>query len=423
MSVRRRPVQPVPDAGRRPGTEPVVGVSVVGERQLLDEHTIRSAGLRRLLRMLLVGFLVAVLIVEPPVQHLTACWVAVVCYLVWSLAIYVLGTGDRTPRFLWLALFVDVAVLASLTLMTDATAAVSWTPYLIATGFFLIPVMAAAQLSPAICAAVVAPAVVVYLISGLLTQDADEEPTSFTLLRTLMLVAVSLGAVLLSRLQRSRVQTIAGLLADRTALLAEMVGIEQREQRELAETLHDGALQYVLAARQELDDLADGDPDALRRVDEALTRSARMLRSTMTQLHPAVIEATGLVPALRELVDAAAERGRFVATFTSDGWDVEDRTGVDELLLTTARELLVNVVKHAGANAVQVVLSRRPGTVSLRVADDGRGMAGIDLSGRLADGHLGLASRRLRVEAAGGALTLRPAEPHGTVAEVTLPLP
>ena len=88
-------------------------------------------------------------------------------------------------------------------------------------------------------------------------------------------------------------QTIAGLLADRTALLSEMITIEQREQRDLAEALHDGALQYVLGARQELDDLADGDPDAAHRIDVALTESARLLRTTMSQLHPAVIEATG----------------------------------------------------------------------------------------------------------------------------------
>ena len=389
---------------------------------LLTEHANRGADLRRLLRLLLVIFLVAVLITEPPAEHLALCWVVVGCYLVWSLAIYALGTGDRTRRFLWLALFVDVAVLASLTLITDATAAVSWTPYLIINGFFLIPVIAAAQLSPTICAAVVIPTVGVYLISGLITRDAEEEPLSYTLLRTLMLATVGLGAVLLSRLQRSRVQTIAGLLADRTALLSEMITIEQREQRHLAEALHDGALQYVLGARQELDDLADGDPDAARRIDVALTESARLLRTSMSQLHPAVIEATGLLPALRDLVEATRARGRFAITLTSDGWSDDDRTSADELLLTTARELLVNVVKHAAASTVLVELSRDTGSARLRISDDGRGMGDVDLSSRLAEGHLGLASRRIRIEAVGGTLSLYPAEPHGTVADVVLPL-
>ena len=112
------------------------------------------------------------------------------------------------------------------------------------------------------------------------------------------------------------VQTIAGLLGDRSALLSAMVTIEQREQRNLAEALHDGALQYVLGARQELDDLAAGDPDAAHRIDVALTESARLLRTSMSQLHPAVIEATGLLPALRDLVEATRARGRFAITLT-----------------------------------------------------------------------------------------------------------
>lgn len=70
----------------------------------------------------------------------------------------------------------------------------------------------------------------------------------------------------------------------------------------------------------------------------------------------------------------------------------------------------MNVVKHADASTVLVELSRDSGSAHLRVTDDGRGMGDVDLSGQLAEGHLGLASRRIRIEAVGGALSLYPAE-------------
>lgn len=54
------------------------------------------------------------------------------------------------------------------------------------------------------CGAVVAPTVAVQLASGLLIRDVGGEPKSYVLLRTLILTAVGLGAVLLSRLQRAR---------------------------------------------------------------------------------------------------------------------------------------------------------------------------------------------------------------------------
>ena len=231
-------------------------------------------------------------------------------------------------------------------------------------------------------------------------------------------LSVGIGCVLLSRVQRSRVSTIARLLDERTDLLAEMVTIEQREQRDLAETLHDGALQYVLAARQELEAVEEGDPEAVERIDLALAETSRLLRSTMTQLHPAVVDTAGLLPALRDLVETVNARGQLSAELRTRNWDDSLRTPIDELLLTTARELITNVVKHAQARTVSIELAREAGTATLRVSDDGVGMAGVDLDARLGAGHLGVASRRIRLEAAGGRITFNPADPHGTIVDV-----
>ena len=91
-------------------------------------------------------------------------------------------------------------------------------------------------------------------------------------------------------------------------------------------------------------------------------------------------------------------------------------------MLTTTRELLTNVIKHARASAVRIELSRIGDTARLVVADDGVGMGDVDLEARLGAGHLGLASRRIRIEAAGGTIAFSRAEPHGTLVEVHLPL-
>jgi two-component system NarL family sensor kinase len=69
-----------------------------------------------------------------------------------------------------------------------------------------------------------------------------------------------------------------------------------------------------------------------------------------------------------------------------------------------------------------IELARETGTARLRVADDGVGMAGVDLDARLGAGHLGVASRRIRLEAAGGRITFHHADPHGTIVDVEVPL-
>ena len=131
------------------------------------------------------------------------------------------------------------------------------------------------------------PTVGVYLLSSVSTREANDEPWSSLLLRVLVLIGVSLGSIALSRIQRSRVMEIATLAIARAGLLAELTDVEERERRQLSEALHDGALQYVLAARMDLEDVRDGDPEAVERVDHALTTSAGLLRRTVSELHPA----------------------------------------------------------------------------------------------------------------------------------------
>jgi two-component system NarL family sensor kinase len=268
---------------------------------------------------------------------------------------------------------------------------------------------------------VVVPTVVVYLVASLVTQAANDEPWESIILRTFMLASVGVACVGLSRIQRSRLAAIGRLLDDRTRLLDELVHLEDRERRDLSERLHDGALQYVLAARLDLEDLRGPSAgEAAARIDHALTESSRMLRSTVSELHPAVLEHAGLARALHDLAAATARSDLTVEVDVED-WPEALRTPVDSLLFSAARELLSNVVRHARADHARVTLELDGRWGRLVVADDGRGMATEARQQRLDEGHIGLHSQALRVEAAGGTLTVVGAA-SGTVATVLVPV-
>jgi len=388
------------------------------------EHARRGVRLQVVLRAVLLVFLAATVLAVPPGRGLLACVLVVAAYAVWVLAFaaWFRGGGPTALRLAWLALFVDLVVLTTLTLLTGLLTPDSWTADVLAAGFGLVPVLAATQLRPRVCAAVVVPTVLLSFAAGVITQEANAEPWSSLLLRTLLLAGVGLGCVGLSQIQRSRVATIAGLLGDRARLVAELADLERRERRELAESLHDGALQYVLAARQDIEDARDtGDAAAFDRLDEALTTSSALLRSTVSQLHPAVLERAGLPAALRDLATTTAARAGFAASVDVRHWP--ERSPADALLYRTARELLGNVAKHAHATSVAVVLDGGGERLRLTVTDDGTGIPEGAVTRRLADGHIGLASHALRIEAAGGMLAVVPGPAGGTVATVELPDP
>ena len=100
------------------------------------------------------------------------------------------------------------------------------------------------------------------------------------------------------------------------------------------------------------------------------------------------------------------------------------RTPVDALLYRTARELLEQRGEARPGHARSRSRWRSStSTARLTVADDGVGRPDARTSGgALGEGHIGLASHALRIEAAGGRLTSAPGEPRGTVATVELPV-
>ncbi|HEY7049953.1 MAG TPA: ATP-binding protein [Jatrophihabitantaceae bacterium] len=389
---------------------------------ILVRHAYRAVRVQFVLRIVLLVFMALAISLVPPARELTSSVIIVVSYGVWTvgLALWTRGGGIAPIRWMWVALVVDALALTLLTVIAGESNHLTWTADLLVNGFFIIPFLAATQLRPLVCAAVAGVAVVAYFVASASAKSANTEPWDSIILRTFVLFGIGVGCVGLSRVQLSRVSNIAQMMQNRSALLDELVGIETRERRSLAEHLHDGALQYVLAARQDLADARDGDATAFDRIERALTESSGLLRETVTQLHPAVLRQAGLARALRDLTTSVGARAGLTVDLDVSDWPDEPGSA-DELLYGCARELLTNVAKHARAKTARVVLDRADGTGTLVVADDGVGLPVDALDTRLAEGHIGLASLRTRVAAAAGQLTISDNAP-GTTVTIVLPV-
>lgn len=390
-------------------------------QQIVASAAQRGLNLQLTLRAVLVAFVVITLALLPPGVGAAAAWWIAGGYVLIAVALAGwLRTGSRSAlNWGWLGLYVDLAVLLALNLIAQQSAGTSWTSYVLQTGFFLIPVLAATQLRWGVCASVVVPTVGLYTLEAILTRVANEdEPWASILLRVVVLAGVGLAAIWLSRIQRSRVGAIRGLVEDRTHLLTELMTSTETEHRAMAENLHDGALQYVLAARMDLEEARDAAPGgsaaAFDRLDDALTRTARLLRSTVSELHPAVLEQSGLALAVGQLAAAAAQRSDLTMTVDTAGWPNAARTDQDRLLFGVARELVSNVVRHARADRMTLTLALDGDRAVLTVADDGVGFTPGTAARKLTEGHIGVDSQRVKIEAAGGHFRIgRPDHPAG----------
>jgi two-component system NarL family sensor kinase len=267
-------------------------------------------------------------------------------------------------------------------------------------------------------AAITAFAAAGFIAVSLPTLGDRVADTAFTETLAALIIVGAIGVALANVFKR-RTAEIEQLGADRAALLHDALDAEERERARIGERLHDDALQSLLAARQDVREARGGQLESLDYADEALSDAVRALRETVRGLHPAALADRGLELALNVELDRVARRGSLAVRLLVEPQAVGPH---DALLYAAARELLTNVVKHASATTVRLSLERRSGTVVLTVADDGVGIAGGRQKAALADGHVGLASTRHRIEAAGGALEVLSPPEGGTTVSATVPI-
>jgi len=286
--------------------------------------------------------------------------------------------------------------------------------------FFLIPVAVAFRFRPAFTGLAVVLTTATYVTQAIVHPGTQQPAvTRFIVTQAGYLAWIGVACVMLSLLLERRTELASRLAADRSRLLTDALEAEQRERKALAEALHDHAIQNLLSARHELEEAAETTAHpALARADAALVAAAGQLREAVFDLHPYVLEAAGLEAALRSVAQEAAARGRFRLRLDLHGPGAHAH---DQLVFSAARELLTNVVRHADASLVDVRLAERDGELVLVVEDDGRGFPAGRPEERLADGHIGLAAQRVRVEAAGGQMELLSTPGGGTRVEVRVP--
>src|SRR6476661_2294393 len=396
--------------------------------QDFQRYLFLSSVLQFALRAVLAVFVAGTLMSEPPKANLSICVAILVlyalivgCWGAWALRTAARAVASTRTLLTLLVLAADVVVVSVLSVFTGLTSPEEWTSNVMRNGFFLIPLIAAAQLDPVISAVVAIPTLSAFIATCWITQAANYEPWASILLSSLVLAGLAGGSVALSLIQRSKVETIAELARQRTQLLHDLLGVEKHERQSISERLHDGALQCVLVARQDMEDVRDGSMAAADRVDSALVECSRLLRDVVRELHPDVLARLGLKSAISGLTESLSSRTELSVDLAAPTWPDGLRTEADYVLYSAAREALTNVIKHARAHHIWIELEHHEELASLRISDDGVGISEATIARKAEEGHIGMASIRAKVLASGGQFDVRSTSP-GTEVTISIPL-
>lgn len=196
---------------------------------------------------------------------------------------------------------------------------------------------------------------------------------------------------------------------------------QELERRRLARELHDEtgqALTSILLGLRSLEETgAEEVGEALGNLRELVVQTLQDVRRLAVELRPTALDDFGLAAALERLANTFAEQTGTVVEFESRLGGDRLPPDVETVLYRIVQEALTNVVKHAQADHVSIVLQRKERTVTAVIEDDGRGFAQRDRD----DGGLGLVGMRERVELVSGRLEIESAEGAGTTLVVEVP--
>jgi two-component system sensor histidine kinase UhpB len=209
-------------------------------------------------------------------------------------------------------------------------------------------------------------------------------------------------------------------------LAGRLIHAQEEERTRIARELHDDLSQQLAGVgillsgvkRKVAQHASQSDVEQLlTTLQDRTSALAQTVRNLSHELHPSVLQHSGLVPTLRRHCDDVGQHHRVTVTFSAVGR--LDALGSEAALclFRVAQEALTNAVRHARARAILLQLTSNREEVELSVSDDGIGFLTSERRGS----GLGLRSIDERVRLSGGKVKVESRPGQGTHLRVRIP--
>jgi signal transduction histidine kinase len=232
-----------------------------------------------------------------------------------------------------------------------------------------------------------------------------------------------------TRLQSSLAERLESEVDKRTGELSSLSAFLQtnseREKAALARELHDELGGILTPAKMDLSWLQGrlgGDPEygeRMNRLAKLIDQGIDLKRRIIENLRPSLLDHLGLASALQWYVDEACKSANLECTMHITE-NIERLPGDLEIALyRLVQESVTNIVKHARAKKMELTVERTGKGLRVIVADDGIGIADLEMAKKMSHGLAGMSHR---IRSVHGTFDIRSYPGHGTRIDVFVPL-
>jgi PAS domain S-box-containing protein len=205
-----------------------------------------------------------------------------------------------------------------------------------------------------------------------------------------------------------------------------MEKLREEERKRIARELHDELGQSLTALKFDLLLLSDefGENEKLVERINAINKfiSNTIIKSVQelsSKLRPAVLDKIGLKAAIEWLVDDLRRRNNIATEFVANFEELDISQDCSTALFRMTQEALTNVVRHAKASSIKIVLRRQNNHLHLLIKDNGKGIDKSIISDHKSLGLLGMRERAISIN---GDLKIKSYPGKGTTITVSIPM-
>ena len=217
--------------------------------------------------------------------------------------------------------------------------------------------------------------------------------------------------------------------ASRQELLRQLASAQEEERRRISRELHDEVGQHITALMLGLKSFEHActeppNPATLASLQAITEKVGKEIHDLALELRPTALDDLGLLRTLANYIEQWSSTSKIEVDFHSAGWTGERLPPpIETTAYRIVQEALTNVVKHAAATRVSLIIERRPEQVTLIIEDDGNGFDVDALPPYPRTKRLGLLGMVERAALMDGEVKVESGPQKGTTVFVRIPLP
>jgi signal transduction histidine kinase len=240
-----------------------------------------------------------------------------------------------------------------------------------------------------------------------------------------VLLLLSGFALYRKRQVQNKLQLQAAIMRQQDIATKGIITAEENERKRIAADLHDGVGQMMSAAKMNLSAFENDIPlkdenqkQSLEKIISLVDESCREIRSVSHQMMPNALLKSGLASAVKEFIDKLDNRILKV-TLHTEGLNERLDSNVETVLYRIVQECVNNVIKHSGANTLDISLIKDIDGIAATIEDNGKGFNTKDKENF--EG-IGLKNILSRVEFLKGTVDFDSSPGNGTLVAIHVPL-